>query len=162
MKDRYQIMLVVFSLLVAGFFLLTVPGTVLAQGGCCRTADTLSCLGCVEGCAATENFCEAQGGSFVESQEACVTEFGDCGSLPEATTGCCLRAQGACAENLTYGQCFGENNGQFWAANEACSVVPECQEARPVPTMNQWGLVALAGVLGIIAAFIYHRRKAAA
>ena len=160
MLNRNQISLFIVSFLVVGFFYLSLPQKGLAQGGCCRTPDNAFCLGCDKDCAATENYCEEHGGLFIGATEACVSEFGDCGSLPEATTGCCLKTQSACAENLTFDQCFSENNGQFWNANEACSEVPECQEARPVPTMNQWGMIVLAIVLGIGGILFYRSRMA--
>ena len=158
--NKFSLFILLF--VVLGFLLLLTPETGIAQGGCCRTPDNAFCLGCDKDCAATENYCEEQGGLFIGATEACVSEFGDCGSLPDPTTGCCLAAPGACAENLTFDQCFGESNGQFWNANESCSVVPDCQEARPIPTMNQWGLIALVIVLGVSGILFYQRRKGAA
>ncbi len=37
-----------------------------------------------------------------------------------------------------------------------------CNFVRPIPTLSEWGLIAMAGVLGIIAILAIRRRKAAA
>lgn len=160
-KDKFSLFLAAF--LIVGMFFLALPEEGLAQGGCCRTPDNLSCLGCDSDCAATESFCEAQGGIFIGGQEACVDPFGDCGSAPD-TTGCCLIVEGVCGETRTFDECFQGDVGQFWVADEACSEVPECDPiTRNIPTLSEWGLLSLAVVLGIlgIAGFMIRRRKAA-
>jgi len=131
----------------------------LAQGGCCRTPDNAFCLGCDSNCAATENLCESLNGIFIGSTQACVSEFGDCGSLPDGLTGCCLGSEGICSEAVTYDECFG-GGGQFWSAGQ-CSTTTFCARSN-IPTMSEWGLIATSLVLGVAGAgYIVIRRRRA-
>ena len=79
---------------------------------------------------------------------------------PPSILGCC-QFQGACAETGLL-ECNNTLGSQGWFLGEMCNdITNECPGFNPpknVPTMSQWGLVALAGVLGIIA-FIGIRRK---
>jgi len=149
--------------LIIGVFFLALPEAGLSQGGCCRTPDNAFCLGCNSGCAATEGFCETQGGIFIGATEACVSEFGDCGSLPDTTRGCCLRADNICRQDRTFDECFQGDVGQFWVADEACSEVPQCVPPT-IPTLSEWGLISMAGVLGIVGfiVMVIRRRKVTA
>jgi len=38
----------------------------------------------------------------------------------------------------------------------------ECDFARPIPTLSEWGLIAMAGILGIVGFMVMRRRKATA
>lgn len=50
------------------------------------------------------------------------------------------------------------NTGQY----ERIVYVPGTIAARPIPTLSEWGLIAMAGVLGIIGLFAIRRKKAIA
>ena len=41
------------------------------------------------------------------------------------------------------------------------NIINSCGLSRPVPTMSEWGLVAMAGLIGIIGSFAVRRRVAA-
>ena len=41
-------------------------------------------------------------------------------------------------------------------------IIPGCALVRPIPTLSEWGLIAMAGVLGLIGFFAIRRRKATA
>jgi len=48
-------------------------------------------------------------------------------------------------------------------ANDLCEVCNRIQPVRNVPTMSEWGLIAFAGILGLVGFFyIFTRRKRAA
>jgi len=74
--------------------------------------------------------------------------------------GCCVIEPGACLEETTSRGCFDTEHGIFWNPGESCSVVQEC--ARNVPIFNEWGLIAMAGILGIIGFIVIRRRKVTA
>ena len=166
MKIKNQFSIFLLTFLVVGLFslaLTVIEASALAlPAGCCRTSDDAFCLGCVSGCSATESYCEAQGGIFIGSEQACVDPFGDCGSVPEDSRGCCLRADNLCSEDRTFDECFQAEEGQFWVADESCSFVSDCQEARPIPTISEWGLIAMAGFFVLIGIWGITRKKAVA
>lgn len=161
MFTLYRLSIFGAAFIITALLFLASPENGFSQGGCCRTPDNLSCLGCVSGCASTESYCDARGGIFIGVTDACVSEFGDCGDLPPATTGCCQVEAGSCMESRTYDQCFGADNGNFWLAGESCTALPQCGLAQ-IPTMSEWGLIALAGVLGAALLFFIRRKRAAA
>jgi len=57
-------------------------------------------------------------------------------------------------------ECSAEG-GDFKGVGVNCKNVPECREvvARNVPTISQWGMIAMAGLLGIFSLFVIMRRQ---
>ena len=56
-------------------------------------------------------------------------------------------------------------NGLFYIWEDCELLIPQLngvREVRPIPTISQWGYIAMAGVLGIVGFITIHRRKAAA
>ena len=165
-----KIKLTVFgAFLVLCFTLISAPDYSHAQGdfGCCRTVDAANvpageCVGCEgEDCIVSGAYCESVGG-FING--------GSCVSQPEGaicdalifTSGCCAVAPGQCLEDVTFDDCIFVEEGILLAPDESCSVIELCEPVtRNVPSLSQWGLVALAGALGVFA-LIAVRRKAAA
>lgn len=43
---------------------------------------------------------------------------------------------------------------------EACGLNPNI--TRPIPTLSEWGLIAMAGILGLVGVFVIRRKRAAA
>jgi len=77
-----------------------------------------------------------------------------------AITGCCQFA-GACAD-IPEGPsiCVGETiPGAFCNDNGQC-IQPAINT--PIPTLSEWGLLAMAGVLGIVGFIVIRRRKVSA
>ena len=79
---------------------------------------------------------------------------------PPTILGCCQFAGGC--ENTGLLECNNTFGSQGWFLGEMCNeeteLCPSSVITRNVPTLSQWGLIALAGVLGILA-FIGIRRK---
>jgi len=70
-----------------------------------------------------------------------------------------------CLDGLSGGGCpkaLGELTGEF--KGESCLESGECTVTvkSPIPTLSEWGLIALAGTLGIIGFMVIRRRKVTA
>ena len=171
MADKKSISIFISSFLIVGILLLAAAENVYAGppantfGSCCITQDR-ECIGCeFFGCAYSRSFCEQElGGDFEPGVGGvCVTE-GDqtrCGDGDPEIPGCCVIEEGICEDEIIRGNCFNDQGegAEFWVFQEACSNVPACEpRERPIPTFSQWGLIALAVVLGIFG-FIAIRRK---
>ncbi len=63
-------------------------------------------------------------------------------------------AAGVC-EITTEGVCEAEC-GDYQGDGSFCEGNPEC--TAPIPTIGQWGMIAMAGLLGIFSLFIIMRR----
>ena len=102
------------------------------------------------------------------------TENSDAGApMPPINPGCC---QAQNSETGVYA-CENDDNGCGAAAfpfviigffeGESCNELTGlCSgfvpEPDPVPTLSEWGLIAMAGVLGLVGFMVMRRRKAAA
>ena len=157
------------TFLVLCFILISAPEYSHAQGdfGCCRTVDAPNipageCVGCEgEDCIVSGAYCTSVGG-FIRG--------GSCNSQPEGAVcdalifnaGCCAIAPGQCLEDTEFDDCIFVEEGILLAPDESCSVISLCQPPpRNVPSLSQWGLVALAGVLGVFALIVITRKKEA-
>ena len=124
--------------------------------GCCQiTQDPFTCgrangINCVN-----ENGAFVVGGSCRNENE------GQCDPLPPVPLGCCVISQGVCSETeISQSECE-DDRGMNWVFNTECSEVPECIVLpRNVPSLSHWGLIALAGILGLISLVILNRKKA--
>jgi len=75
---------------------------------------------------------------------------------------CCIFGKNNC-EFISQQECE-EEGGKFTEEDVACSEVKICNIVfTPIPTLNQWGLIAMAAILGIIGfIMVLRRRKATA
>jgi len=103
-----------------------------------------------------------------------LTNFEDCDEGPPAewTSNDACTPSGLCASNIIGCCVFGPNDcseiseqqcelqeGLFEGPGSECSEIPICNVvASPIPTLNQWGLIAVAGLLGLFSLFIIIRR----
>ena len=94
-----------------------------------------------------------EGGLWLLATDSC-TPSGLCASN---VLGCCVFGQNDC-EGISALSCE-VSDGQFELAS--CEEVAECNinvVKTPIPTLNQWGLIAMAGLLGLFSLFIIIRR----
>ena len=164
-KNRISILIATF--LIIGFFFLAFPekGYSGIPFGCCKTPDngTSSCIGCESGCATSQDFCNSQNGDFTDSFEICIDEGGAlCDPTNPQLPGCCIMESGDCMEDIEFQTCFDDREfmGEIWF-DSTCAGVPQCAPA-PIPTFNQWGLIVLAGILGIVGFMVIRRKKVSA
>jgi len=43
----------------------------------------------------------------------------------------------------------------------AIAIIPEQARGHPIPTLSEWGLITMAGILGVVGFMVIRRRKAA-
>jgi hypothetical protein len=163
-KNRISLFLVAF--LIIGSFFLAIPekGYSSVLYGCC-ILDT-ECLGCESGCATSESFCTESGSTAVEG--ICFNDGGgaicDNSSDLESEFGCCTTGPLNCEDDIGWRNCVGDSEPNFegiiWTPGVSCSEVPLCT-ATNVPALSEWGLIAMAGILGIIGFIMVIRRKKA-
>jgi len=152
----------VIALLVFSFFFLALPekGISSITGGCCIKDG--ACAGCESGCITTPDFCIDMGGT--EEEGACFDEgLGPpiCRN-PVDKVGCCVLGPDNCVEDIGVEDCFRVEMGDIWNPGDSCSEVPQCVVIKtPIPTISQWGLIALAGILGIVGFIMVMRRRKA-
>jgi hypothetical protein len=83
-------------------------------------------------------------------------ESGFCEPPPQ---GCCVIGVDNCPIT-TEGECA-TDGGDYQGDNTICDGIPECEAPiipTNVPTIGQWGMIAMAGLLGIFSLFIIMRR----
>ena len=85
---------------------------------------------------------------------------------PGPFQGCCQYFTGC--ENLSQSECVANDNSTGFVIDKECNEqtgfcpIPEVGDSlvRPVPTLSVWGLIAMAGILGIVSFVIIRRRIA--
>ena len=151
----FTITLFIFSIFLFGLPEQSVAGVALGPLGCCSLSG--GCTGCqpLETCAIREENCD---GVVFAPGDVCVGEFA-CTS-PGDFDGCCVLTEGLCMDDESYGECDSAES-LAWFENESCSDVPQCAEpvVSSVPTIAEWGLIALAGILGLVGFMVLKRRK---
>ena len=168
MKIKTTLVLTTFLLVGLVFQLLNTNvafgvGPVL---GCCTTDGIGSqCVGCPEGepCTSTSDYCDSQDGLFLKGACRDMGEGAQCVAVAEQE-GCCVLENGAC-ENLGASDgCFIREGspGEIFVGGVSCSLVPQCTPTRNIPTMSNWGLVALAAVIILVGVWGITRKKAQA
>jgi hypothetical protein len=144
----------------------------LGDLGCCID-DGLNCIGCglqEDGldCAITQDNCPIGGTNFEVGQVCLTVPGGEDRCDPDTSSfGCCVLEGGSCEDGRVFGLC---NSNAAWFQGVQCSEVPECPQfvppinniTSPIPTLSQWGLIAMAGVLGIVGFIVMRRRKVSA
>lgn len=174
MKTKKQISLFMLPLVLAGFLFPILSADMANAGwtaiGCCVTDEIESqCLDCPEGetCVASVDYCKSQGGliEIKKSDDACTQVDGSavCNPIDDAQ-GCCVIDPGNCLDDIDTVSCFDEISltSDFWVLNTSCSNVPECTVTRNIPTMSNWGLLALAGIFVLVGIWAITRKKAEA
>jgi hypothetical protein len=176
LKNKFSIFIATF--LIIGFFFLALPEKGYSGGpflsfGCCKTEVGGSggeCIGCESGCATSQDFCEENDGEFFMSGASHICDDVDAmlGAECELTDlidqGCCVTESGDCIES-SFGGCLDDGLvGEIWFDVADCSEVPECEVnvVSAVPTLSEWGLIAFAGILGIVGFMVMRRRKVSA
>jgi len=119
--------------------------------GCCQFEP--NDFECVD---TTDVTCANEGGTFFPGG-MCI--FGEPDSFCELPTqGCCVIEPGVC-EITTEGVCEAEG-GAYQGDGSFCEGNPECvAPIAPIPTIGEWGMIAMAGLLGIFSLFIIMRRN---
>lgn len=156
--------LTLFAFLIFSFLLLALPQAAISSvpQGCCINEATDSCLGCIGGgCATQEEFCEDNGGT-VAGEGICIDIGGAACAISLSEVGCCVIEPGECVQNTTSRGCFDSEIGIAWNPGVECAQVAECVPQSNVPTLNEWGLIAMAGILGIVGFIVMRRRTATA
>jgi len=131
----------------------------LGEEGCCDgIPDNDTCLAGPE---QNKSQCEiTQGGRFTPGLDL------ECNTLTPPTCG----EVGCCQEDVAEdgpAMCKESNNRDcdgLFVTGDTCTVNGFCESLipgvviSPIPTLNQWGLIAMAGLLGIFSLFIIIRR----
>jgi len=160
MINRNKFSLFVATFLVIGFFFLALPEKGYSQRndlGCCETSET-TCTGCGSlNCAIRINDCD--GGFGFASGQVCMGG-GLC--IEDASgLGCCVISEGNCIDGPGFEECDLDFESLAWFQGAQCSEVPECEVnvVSAVPTLSEWGLIAMVAVLGIVGFLVIRRRK---
>ncbi len=77
-------------------------------------------------------------------------------------TGCCQFTQGGCADVDDGIRCTAGSFFPDQICNDATGQCVQPAINTPIPTISEWGLLALAGILGIIGFMVIRRRKVSA
>lgn len=126
---------------------------------CCINPDTNTCVGCESGCSTLPDYCNENGGMSADEFAICVDGglgSATCAASSPDATGCCVLEDG-CRDNLDEEDCLSNSSGQVWLIEQSCAAQPACE--RNVPALSQWGLIAMAGLLGIIGFIVIRRRQ---
>lgn len=168
--------LFITTLLLAGLFFLPLSANMSNAGvappgppeptqkaGCCTTEDESGqCIGCPEGatCLTGQDFCESEEGFFAPG--SCFDDGGGATCENEFIgQGCCIVEPGSCADDVDAETCFTEVSllSDQWVGNTSCSDIPRCTPTRNIPTMSNWGLIALAGIFILAGIWAITRKK---
>lgn len=158
----------VISFLLLGFLFLALPqnshsGFNLGPLGCCVDNNNV-CLGCgpSENCAISQAQCDGVlGGNFSQGEICFETMLSSCAD-PGGDTGCCILARGNCEGGIDIAECTSQN-GTGWIIAQSCSELVQCEDLpKSVPSLSQWGLLAVAAALGVVGLFGVLRRRASA
>ena len=167
MKSKLTLVL---TLIIFAFLFLSLSETAYAGASigtlwCCM-GDS-GCIGCGEQeiCAISSDECPDQTGTEFYAGELCITTNEDeCKTPDGGELGCCVVADDVCIEATTVAGC-NQVQGISWFAGVPCFDVPQCQEDQvdtAVPTLSEWGLIAMASVLGIVGFMVIRRRQVSA
>lgn len=159
------IMILVATILIATFCLLLLPKTSLGGTptlGCCINED--GCIGCGphEDCSITGIDCPLPPDATFFAGEICLglgASDDECKTPDGGESGCCVINQGDCNQGPSLEEC-NVLGGDSWFNDIQCGEVSQCATLpRNVPTLSVWGLITLAGILGLIAFIIIQRRR---
>jgi exosortase sorting signal-containing protein len=161
MLNKKSILALAAPFLVFSFLLFALPeiGISSVPQGCCINEATDSCVGCVDGCATQEDFCIEQGGTVAGEGICFDSPVGAICGETASEVGCCVVSPGECVDNTDSRGCFDTELGITWNPGNICSQVAECTVTRNIPTLSEWGLIAMAGILGIAGLIIAIRKR---
>jgi len=130
-------------------------GEPIIVDGCCQVDEDMEVAISIDAtCEDTTNVACSESGGMFSPGGVCDVDVGVCDFAP---LGCCVFEPNDCDE-LTEQGCTLED-GRFEGDNVQCSEVPICNiVVSPIPTLNQWGLIAMAGLMGLFSLFIIIRR----
>ena len=119
--------------------------------GCCVEAQGFCSITTASSCSVPPNL-EFLGVGSTCDDPRCET--------PPPGEGCCVEAEGLCAIT-TAESCPVPPNLDFLGIGTNCTDEARCQLPPPpaVPTLGEWGLIAVAGLLGIYSLVILNRRR---
>ena len=167
-KNRFSVFAITFlivGLFFLGFTAVDASGVVI-PAGCCTTEDGGGqCVACEDGdsCVTSEDFCESQGGFFTEGFICFDEGAGAICGVAKISDGCCVIEPNNCQDSVSSASCFLDFPGaEIWVRNESCINVPQCNAPRNVPTLSNWGMIALAAIFILVGVWAITRKKAAA
>jgi len=80
------------------------------------------------------------------------------GGIPPSELGCCQFGDNC--ETITSSQCFEDTGNLGFFPEGICDEnTSQCIVRSGIPTLSEWGLIAMAGVLGIVGFMVIRRRK---
>jgi len=170
MMIKNRVSLFIATFLIIGSFFLALPekgysGFDPLVLGCCRPDSMDSCIGCESGCAITAMACGADIDVPFTPGNYCEAVDGGAECNLARDDGCCVTLQGECRDE-TISSCQSDQNVNNKWFSSSCAEVPECPAApvapASIPTFNQWGLLAMASILGIVGFMVIRRRKVTA
>ena len=160
-KTKLPLFLSVFF--IVSVFLLIMANNVNAglspiNMGCCGTVGD-SCTGCEFGdCAIRGDECTELGGIQLALDSVCDIDMGLCINNFQGL-GCCIVSEGICNSGQSIESC-NVAEGMTWYLGTECSEIPQCAPLeRNVPTISVWGLLAMAGILGIVGFMVIRRKQ---
>ena len=119
--------------------------------GCCIETQGLCTITTGEDCPVPPN------DEYLGDGTNCVDEA-RC-EIPPPGEGCCIESQGSCSITTDEG-CPVPPNEDFLGEGVSCADEERCQPTfLQVPTMGEWGLIVMAGLLGIFSLIILRRQR---
>lgn len=156
-----KIVVSIVFFLVAGFFFLSKPETSFAVLGCCIN-NGINCSGCSTGpCQQEESACQGANQAFTAGEQCFDPpppgqNIAFCGPGPSPQDeGCCQTSANACA-TTTQANC----SAAFFPNVTSCPASGLCEPPIAIPTLSQWGMIIMAGFLGLIGIFFITRKFA--
>ena len=150
------------SLYETNNFCLEQPGAdTCVPNGCCTNDEGL-CLQSPEiGCEPPNEWIEAEQGEPSPCDEECAGDPLGCCQLEDDEISC---------EITTFSVCVNNGDSIFWKAGYMCTegmcgfpaapMPPVISPIiSPIPTISQWGLIAMAGILGIVGFIMVIRKR---
>ena len=132
----------------------TMPDELLSLNGCCSAEFPLFGI-----CNAPNS--DNNGVSIDAAEALCFALGYESGSLTELFTNSCPEANAVTADGSDWTSDFVESNG-FGTTYTCVGFIEAEPPSGPIviiPTMNQWGLIAMTGILGIVGFMVIRRRK---
>lgn len=131
------------------------PGGSCEVTGLCNTPPEGCCVLGENSCQIrTPEACGLLGGDYQGDNVSCAV-IPECNVVPE---GCCVIGTNDCL--VTNEDSCDAQGGEYQGDGVACSSVEQCNIViSNVPTIGQWGLIVMAGLLGIFSFIIIIRRK---
>lgn len=154
----------IFVILLIAMIFPELGASQTATLGCCYNNEANECIGCAGGdCSLSQELCGSNSW-YVNGNEGykCVLVLPEQQQScePASGPGCCVYNERDCVDDVDFSTCNGV--GEAWYEQEACSNVSLCLQSvqAPIPTLTEWGLVALGGALVLIGLYAIRRRKA--